>query len=426
MSRKERERLVMFNRIKAGESSRREAAEVLGFSLRQVQRQYVRWRVEGDAGLMHRGRGRASGRRIDACERERALGLYRERYRGFGPTLWSEKLELHGIWVSHDTATRWLRGEGLLEQGRRGRRSRKRREPKERFGQMVQMDGSPHAWMVDREGRPVVCVLMTAIDDATSQRRGKFFEAETLVAAWETFGMWCARFGVPESLYVDRHGIYRADRDPTAEELEAGVRPVTQFGRSMKELNVRLILARSPQAKGRVERSNRLMQDRLVRELMLAGIGTIAEANAWCESSGFFEQIDEKFAVEATQETDAHRPVVMNLSDVLCVKEKRSVGLDGCVQWNGRVLQMHDAGKLKKVEVWERTSGSLEVLGDGRRLSWTEIDQPTRRKQQADQKRASRGPVKNNKGHKPTKRQQLVLTPRPRPIKPGQELRKTG
>ena len=122
MSRKERERLVMFNRVKAGESSRREAAEVLGLSLRQLQRQYVRWRVEGDDGLVHRGRGRASGRRIGSSERGRALALYRERYRSFGPTLWAEKLELHGIWVSHDTATRWLKSEGLMEHGRRGRR----------------------------------------------------------------------------------------------------------------------------------------------------------------------------------------------------------------------------------------------------------------------------------------------------------------
>lgn len=424
LSRKERERLVVFNQVKAKESSRIEASEVLGLSLRQVHRLYVRWRGGGDACLTHRGRGRASPRRIDLSERTRAIALYRERYRGFGPTLFAEKLrELHGIWISHDTARRWLREEGLLEKTRRGRRSRKRRPRKARFGEMVQMDGSPHAWFGD-EGP--TCVLMTIIDDATGKRRGRFFAAETLEAAMTTFGIWCDRFGVPTSLYVDRHGIYRADRDPTLEEIKNGKRPVTQFGRAMKELDVRLILARSPQAKGRVERSNGVMQDRLVKELQLANVRTIEEANAWLERSKFFETIDEKFAIDPTEETDAHRPLVARLEDVLCVKEKRSVGLDGCVQWSGRVLQTENAGSLKRVDVWEHADGRVELLGDGRKLKWKEIDQDTRKANQKQVKKAKRGPIKNNKRHKPTKKQQLVIKPQHRQTRPVPALRKTG
>ncbi len=244
MSRKERERLVVFSRLKQKELDRVEAAAVLGVSLRQMHRQYLRWRDEGEAGLLHRSRGKASPRRWDVSEKVRALDLYRASYRGFGPTLFAEKLaEAHGIWASHDTTRRWLREAGLLETTRRGRRSRRRRDRKARFGEMIQMDGSPHAWLEDRGPR---CVLMTAIDDATGKRRGRFFEAETMAAAMVTLWSWCDRFGVPESLYVDRHGIYRADRDPTFEELKSGKRPVTQFGRAMKELDVRLILARSP------------------------------------------------------------------------------------------------------------------------------------------------------------------------------------
>lgn len=407
MNRKERERLVILNKVKAKELSRLEAAEVLGISLRQMHRAWLRFDAEGDKGLTHRSRGKQSPRRIDAGERERALSMCREKYRGFGPTLLAEKLaELDGIWVSHDTARRWLVSEGLLERGRRGRRSRRRRERKARFGQMVQMDGSPHAWF---EERGPSCVLMTVIDDATGRRRGVFHESETMAAAMQTLGQWCKRFGVPRSLYVDRHAIYRADRAATAEELLAGEKPVTQFGRAMKELSVELIMARSPQAKGRVERSNGVLQDRLVKELRLAGISGIAQANAWLASSGFFQKLDDKFQVAAVDELDAHRPVVCDLADVLCVKERRSIGLDGCVQWSGRVLQVNDGGTLRSTEVWERFDGTLTLWADGRRLAWDELDQPSLAAKRKAKNLAKKKPVVNNKRVKPTARQQIQI-----------------
>lgn len=424
LNRKQRERLVIFNQIKVKQIDRIEAALTLGLSLRQLQRLFVRWKREGDAGLVHRSRGKLSPRRWAESEKQRALALYRTHYRDFGPTLLAEKLgPLHGIWASHDTARRWLLEAGLLEKTRRGRRSRRRRERKAQFGEMVQMDGSPHRWL---EGRAGPMVLMTVIDDATGRRRGEFFEAETMEAAMTTLGMWCERFGVPQSLYVDRHGIYRADRDPTLEEIRQGKTPVTQFGRAMKEMDVRLILARSPQAKGRVERSNGVMQDRLVKELRLAKITTIAQANAWLATSGFWESMDEKFGVEAGEDSDAHRPLVMKLCDVLCVKEKRSVGLDGCVQWNGRVLQLNMPAKLTSVEVWERTDGSVELLGDGKRLSWTPISQARRSERREQKKRAGRGPIKNNKVHKPTARQQIRIKPGDGSNRPDPSLRKAG
>jgi hypothetical protein len=289
---------------------------------------------------------------------------------------------------------------------------------------MVQMDGSPHAWL---EGRGPACVLMTAIDDATGRRRGRFVAAETVEAAMATLGAWCERFGVPRSLYVDRHGIYRCDRDPTAEELRRGERPVTQFGRAMRELDVRLILARSPQAKGRVERSNGVLQDRLVKELRLAGVGSVDQANAWLERSGFWEQLDERFAVEPREPLDAHRPLVARLADVLCVKERRAVGADGCVQWSGRVLQLSEGGAaLTGVEVWQRRDGSVEVLGDGRRLGWREVTPADRKERRAEARRAARKPVVNNKVHKPTARQRISLCPKPAGQGPPAGLRKVG
>jgi transposase InsO family protein len=403
MSRKERERLVVFTKIKNRELSRREGGEVLGLSLRQMHRMFVRFLAQGDRGLLHRLRGGVSPRRAEVTDKARALDLCRGMYRGFGPTLAAEKLgENHGIWASHDTVRRWLREAGLLERTRRGRR----RERKERFGQMVQMDGSPHAWF---ESRGPSCVLMTVIDDATGRRRGWFHEAETLECAMDCFGRWVERFGVPRSLYVDRHSIYRSDREPTAEELREGKSPRTQFGRAMDELGVELIMARSPQAKGRVERSNGVLQDRLVKELRLAGVSGIEQANAWLQSSGYFQRLDEKFAVEAADEVDAHRPMVVVLGDVLCVKDKRAVGLDGCVQWQGRVLQLQEPGKLREVEVWHRANGTLELLGDGRRLTWRELDAAAQERLKQARRRANKRPIVNNKQAKPGPHQRIRL-----------------
>jgi hypothetical protein len=194
----------------------------------------------------------------------------------------------------------------------------------------------------------------------------------------------------------------------------------------MAELNVGLIMARSPQAKGRVERSNGVLQDRLVKELALAGVAGIDAANAWLESSTFFEKLDDRFAIAAADgDADAHRPLVSVLADVLCVKERRSVGLDGCVQWRGRVLQLAGAGALRSVEVWERFDacgdgdgkgdgndggGALTLWGDGRRLAWTELDDAARQAKQAKSLAGKkRRPIVNNKPFTPNARQRITL-----------------
>ncbi len=170
-------------------------------------------------------------------------------------------------------------------------------------------------------------MLMTVIDDATGRRRGRFYGSETLAAAMDCLGRWIVEFGVPGAVYVDRHAIYRAERDPTAAELKAGKKPVTQFGRAMVELGVELIMARSPQAKSRVERSNGVMQDRLVKEMRLADINGIEQANTWLESSGYLAKLDGRFGIAAADPIDGHRPLVLALSDVQCEKESRRGGV---------------------------------------------------------------------------------------------------
>lgn len=422
MSRKERERLVVLSRVKGKELSRAEGAEVLGLSHRQMRRIYVRWRKEGDCGLLHRSRGKASVRRIEVRARERAMALYRSTLVDFGPTLFAEKLGLMaGIWVSHDTTRRWLKAEGLVQWSRRSRRSRRRRQRKERFGELVQMDGSPHAWF---EARGPQSVLMTAIDDATGRRRGLFCAAETTESAMACLGNWCGEFGVPQALYVDQHSIYRSDREPTADELRERKRPRTQFGRAMAELGVELILARSPQAKGRVERSNGVLQDRLLKELRLAGISDIASANRWLKESRYFEGLDERFAVEAVNGVDLHRPVVCDLQDVLCLKEQRMISQDGCVQWHGRVLQLADPGRLRQVELWERFDGRVTVVSGGRRPSWQELDElAVEAMKEAKRRAKKKRPIVNNKPYKPGPHQQIRLRGSwPRREAPKQEL----
>lgn len=414
MNRKERERLVLFSRVKDKELSRRDAAQVLGLSLRQMHRLYLRYLSEGDRGLVHRARGKASTRKTPEAEREKAMALYRSSYRGFGPTLLAEKLGAdHGIWVSHDTVRRWLIGEGLLERCRKAHRSRRRRMRKERFGQMVQMDGSPHDWF---EGRGPRCCLMVMIDDATGQMRGRFYQQETLAAAMETFGRWCQEFGIPQSLYVDRSGIYRADREPTLAEIKGKRKPLTQFGRAMKKLDVRMILAHSPQAKGRVERANGTLQDRLVKEMRLAGISSIEQANAWLGTSGFFQKLSERFGVKPIDNADGHRPVVIDLGSVLCVKEKRSVPPDGCLRRQRRCLHLTDArAGLKQVELWQQPDGTLRIIDGGKTVSFVPWTQPPK----------IRPVVKNSRLHKPTARQQIHLpgSRAPRATEPTGSLR---
>src|SRR5262245_34036268 len=250
MSRKERERLEVFGRVKRGELSLVKGGELLGVSYRQVLRLYHRYREDGSSGLAHRSRGRLSNRAKPCALKQAVLARYQERYADFGPTLAAEHLDRDGHAVDHETLRRWLIAEGLWQKRRRRRVHRRWRARKEYLGEMLQMDGSEHDWFEGRRGR---AVLMVLIDDATSRTSARFYESETTAAAFDVFGRYVRRHGLPRSLYVDRDSIYHTTRDATAEETLEQIGPETQFSRAMRQLGVRLICARSPQAKGRVE-----------------------------------------------------------------------------------------------------------------------------------------------------------------------------
>ena len=369
MSATERDRLDVFGRVKRGEMTVVAAAELLALSVRQARRAWKRFKASGAAGLAHGLRGRASNRALSAGDAARAVKLHQELYADFGPTLACEKLAAdHDVTISPDTLTALLKARGLWVRRRKRGRHRRRRERRASPGSLVQVDGSHHDWF---EGRGVKCVLMVMIDDATGWTLARFYGAETTAAAFDVFGRWAAaKGGVPRAVYADRHGIYRDEGHPA--------KP-TQFGRAMKGLAVELILARSPQAKGRVERRHAVFQDRLVKELRLRRIDTVAGANALLDAS-FLADLNRRFAVKPASGVDLHRPVAAGvcLADVLCVVEERVVGNDWCVRWHNRWLQVdaaHAGLRLprRRVTVRERADGSVVLEHGGERLTFADL-----------------------------------------------------
>lgn len=367
MSLKERIRLEALGRAKRGEVTVVEAAALAGVSLRQARRIWKRFKAEGDAGLIHRLRGRLSNRRLPPEVRDRVVKRHQERYADFGPTLACEKLAEEGLMLSPDTLTALLKERGLWQRRRRRDGHRKRRERRACLGSLVQMDGSHHDWL---EGRGVKCVLMVMIDDATNQTYARLYPAETTEAAFDVLGRWIHRRGLPRSLYVDRHSIYRDEDHPD--------RP-TQFGRAMKELSVELIQAHSPQAKGRVERRNAVFQDRLVKEMRLRKINDMAGANALLEGK-FLDELNGKYAVSPRREQNLHRALDAGtvLEEVLCVQERRVVGRDWCVRWRNRWLQIdrrHASLSLprRQVLIKHQADGQLIVEHKGERLTCREL-----------------------------------------------------
>ena len=381
MSQKERVRLVMMNRVEEKAMTIKEAAEVIGIGYRQGRRIYRRYVTEGDKGLVHRNRGRPSNRRKPCELREAVLGLYRERYWDFGPTLAAEKLEeVHGYEVDHETLRRWLLAAGLWKRQRRHAQHREWRERKAHFGELVQMDGSHHKWFEDRgEER----CLMDMVDDATGDTLALLSDGETIVAAMRVLWAWVERYGIPKAIYVDWKNIYVTKRESTVEEQLAGELPLTQFGRACKKLGIEIITANSPQAKGRVERKHGVYQDRWVKELRLAGINDMEGANQ--SLCGFTEKLNARFAVEPRSRADFHRPVPqgMDLRHVFCLEESRTVGNDWVVRYENSFFQIASQPNLPprrgKVMVQKHLDGTVHIVYRDSELIFTEIKELPRK-----------------------------------------------
>lgn len=380
MSTGERRRMALMTRVADGLLKLRVAGEMIRVSYRQVKRIWRRYRQEGDAGLVHRSRGRRSNRTRPAAERKRAVALYGKRYAGFGPLLASEHLATdHGIVVDHETLRRWLLAAELWHPRRRRATHRAARERRPRQGDLVQIDGSEHDWF---EGRGPRTVLMVMIDDATNRTLARFYPAEDTAAAYDIFERYVRLYGLPTALYPDRDSIYICTREASLEEELANIGPETQFARAMRELGVELIPAYSPQAKGRVERRHGLFQDRLVKEMRLLGIRTIEAANAYLDGT-FLALVNTRYTVMACDPANGHqpRPSAATLALVLSWQEHRNVAKDWTLCWRNRRLQIdarHAALGLpgRRVVVAERRDGTLAILHGKRLLTFRNAPAP--------------------------------------------------
>jgi hypothetical protein len=372
MTREELKRLQVIKKVMGQEIKQWKAAEMLELSVRQTRRIIERIELEGDSGIVHRLRGKESNRKLSQEFRGEVLNRYKKKYMGFGVTLAVEKLtEKDEIKVSKETLRKWLLAAGLWEKQRKGRKHRQWRERKMYFGEMVQMDGSHHEWF---ESRGPQCVLMGYIDDATGNVYAQFYEYAGTLPAMDSFKRYIKKYGIPGSVYLDKHTTYKSNGKLTIEEeLQGKERPLSEFERACKELGVRVIHANSPQAKGRVERLFRTFQDRLIKEMRLEGIKSIEEANLFLEH--YLPKYNEQFRVIPKENGDVHRkiPQGMNLDRILCLKDQRILRNDFTISYGAKLYQVLDHTRKKSVMIEERIDGTLHLYDSAGALKFKEI-----------------------------------------------------
>lgn len=376
MSREEIQRYQVIRKVLDKIINQQEAAEYLKRSDRQIRRMVQRVREEGETGVIHKLRGRAGCRRMDSKIRERIVGLYRKQYEGFGPLLASEKLwERDRVKVNDETLRLWLIEEGLWQvKKQRKLKARSWRARKEHLGEMVQMDGSHHDWL---EGRGPELVLMGYIDDAIGRFYGEFHEYEGTMPAMKSLKGYIRRYGIPKSIYLDKHSTYRNNQPISYKEWPfRDKEELTQFGRACKQLGTELIYANSPQAKGRIERVFATHQDRLVKELRLANARTCEEANRVLK--GYLVGFNRRFEVSAAKEGDLHRPVDsrLNIDEILSIQSEHVLRNDRTVLHQKQWYQILTKTRAERVTVCEYLNGRMAIKYDRTSLAYKLIEQP--------------------------------------------------
>ena len=359
----EMDRLKVILRLEQKHLTVVEAAESLTLSERQFYRILQRYRGEGEAGLCHRLRGQASNKAYPPEQRTKAIRLYREKYSDYGPTLFAEKLaEYHNVVISRQTATRWLSQKALWSGSRKKRPHRKKRQCRDAIGSLIQFDGSPHDWF---EGRGPVCCLLVAIDDASNSVMVRFApveDTEHVLAFWHDY---VARLGIPAEVYTDWCSVYVNAEHPER---------LTPFGCAMAALRIRHIKAGSPEAKGRVERSNRTHQDRLIKALRERNISTIEQANRFLEQY-YINAHNQRFA-HPNGLTDIHRSASgINLANIFCVEQTRHVYNDWTITLNAQFIQLLKSDTplpppRSKVSLRQHLDGSLHIFWNEHELTY--------------------------------------------------------
>lgn len=381
MSIKEIKRLGIIQQVIAGKLSGQTASRLMGVVDRQIRRLVKRYRAQGAKGLIHRLRGRASNRKHDEELKQKVLRLYEKRYSGFGPTLaWEKLTEKHHFRIGSQTLRRWLIEAKLWEVRLQKKiKQHQWRMRKSCYGEMIQLDGSHHDWL---EGRGPKMVLMGYIDDATSKVYGRFYDYEGTIPVLDSFMDYAKRYGLPRSVYLDRHSTYWGSGLTTMEEELIGRRrPESQFERALRELGVNVIHAYSPQAKGRIERLFGTFQDRLIKEMRLANIHTKEEANQFLER--YLPLHNHRFTVSPQEEANVHRPETLKrLKQILSVQTKHYLRTDNTIRHENRFYQILKPWKYrrpKQIVFEERLDGKLYLTHEGHELPWRPISQPLKK-----------------------------------------------
>jgi transposase len=370
MSERDLKRIEVLSEVRTGRRTVAAAAAVLAVSERQAYRLLARYEVDGGSGLIHKARGRTSNRSWNEGIRKYAVELVKTKYADFGPTLAAEVLlDKHELRVGRETLRRWMIADGLWLSRTQRRTFHQPRLRRESYGELIQIDGSDHRWFEQR-GEP--CTLLVFIDDATSKlMQLRFVASESTASYFEALDGYLKTHGCPTAFYSDKHTVFRVGKQDAK-----GGSGMTQFGRALAELNIEILCANSSQAKGRVERANRTLQDRLVKELRLAGICDTSAGNVFLP--GFVERFNEKFSVPAVKTENMHRRLnvqASRLADILCHREQRYVGQQLSLAYDRKqiILERSElADKLagQYVELYDFTDRPLEVRWKGHSLPY--------------------------------------------------------
>lgn len=405
-------KLKVIEQVIEKKTKQRKAAKLLGLSVRQIIRLVKRIRREGAKGIAHRLRGQESNHKHEDKHKEKVIHLCRKKYEGFGPTLAQEKLEeLDRLYVNRETLRQWMLKEGLWEIQRKGSKHRQWRERKPCFGEMTQVDGSHHDWL---EGRGPELVLMGYIDDATSNVFAWFDDYEGTLPAMDSFYRYSKKHGLPHSIYIDRLNAYRGHGKLSLEEELAGkTHKKSQFERALEELGVDVIHAQSPQAKGRIERLFRTFQDRLIKEMRLAGVKTKEEANQFLET--YLPKYNRRFSVKARDEANLHRqtPRDRELRRILSIQTKHALRNDNTIRHENKFYQIltrwNGGRRPKHILIEDRLDGKRCLTDQSKELRYQEIKEPLKQavvKQKALRRRRTLIPASAHPWRK------LILTQR--------------
>jgi hypothetical protein len=374
MSKQEFSRLDVLLRVQSGRLRVADACALMGLHRRQVFRLLRGLKQDGAPSLLSRRRGQPGNHRLPTEVRALALSLVRERYADFGPTFAAEKLaENHGCSVSHETLRSWMIADGLwIDRHHRLASPHQPRRRRDCLGELVQIDGSEHAWF---ESRGETCTLLAFVDDATSRlMQLQFVASESAFDYFRATRAYLEAHGKPVAFYSDKHGIFRVNaKDPV------GGDRITQFGRALMDLNIDIICANSPQAKGRIERAFGTLQDRMVKELRLAGISTVAAANVWLP--GFIVSYNARFGGQPLNGKNLHRPLTVadNLDEILTWREVRTVTNNLTLHYDRMMLLLDPTPfarglARKKVDVVNYPDGRFTVQFEGTPLPFRVFD----------------------------------------------------